>query len=150
MFSERRLMSDLNSGRKRKDFDNKHNDKNFGHPSAGKRTRVVWTVDPHQKFVKAVNYMGFDKVGPKKILELMNVPWLTRENVASHLQKYQLYLSRLQKENDLKPSHGGIKQSTDATSRDQAGNLGFKNSINITHNNAANTNFLIYSKMCML
>ena len=23
---------------------------------------------------------------PKKILDLMNVPWLTRENVASHLQ----------------------------------------------------------------
>lgn len=26
------------------------------------------------------------EVGPKKILDLMNVPWLTRENVASHLQ----------------------------------------------------------------
>lgn len=51
---------DLNSGRKRKDFDNKQDDKNFGDPSAGKRTRVVWTVDLHQKFVKAVNYMGYD------------------------------------------------------------------------------------------
>jgi len=26
------------------------------------------------------------EAGPKKILDLMNVPWLTRENVASHLQ----------------------------------------------------------------
>lgn len=26
------------------------------------------------------------EVGPKKILDLMNVPGLTRENVASHLQ----------------------------------------------------------------
>lgn len=26
------------------------------------------------------------EVGPKKILDLMNVPRLTRENVASHLQ----------------------------------------------------------------
>jgi len=32
------------------------------------------------------------EVGPKKILDLMNVPWLTRENVASHLQVYDLYL----------------------------------------------------------
>ncbi|KAL5560196.1 hypothetical protein UlMin_036407 [Ulmus minor] len=32
---------------------------------------------------------------PKKILELMNVPGLTRENFASHLQKYRLYLRRI-------------------------------------------------------
>ena len=62
-------------------------------------------------------------------------------SLLSIVQKYRLYLSRLQKDNDLKASHGGIKQSTDATSRDQAGNLGFKNSINIKHNDVANTNF---------
>lgn len=33
---------------------------------------------------------------PKKILELMMVEGLTRENVASHLQKYRLYLKRVQ------------------------------------------------------
>ncbi|KAI8008889.1 putative two-component response regulator ARR21 [Camellia lanceoleosa] len=32
---------------------------------------------------------------PKKILELMNVPGLTRENVASHLQKYRIFLKRV-------------------------------------------------------
>ncbi|CAI5476420.1 unnamed protein product [Closterium sp. Yama58-4] len=32
---------------------------------------------------------------PKRILEIMNVQGLTRENVASHLQKYRLYLKRL-------------------------------------------------------
>ncbi|KAJ8441034.1 hypothetical protein Cgig2_027377 [Carnegiea gigantea] len=33
---------------------------------------------------------------PKKILEIMNVPGLTRENVASHLQKYRQYHKKLE------------------------------------------------------
>lgn len=32
---------------------------------------------------------------PKKLLDVINVKGLTRENVASHLQKYRLYLKRL-------------------------------------------------------
>ncbi|XP_057776863.1 two-component response regulator ARR11-like [Salvia miltiorrhiza] len=81
---------------KRKDHDNTTHD-----PTTLKKPRVVWTFDLHQKFVKAVNRVGLEKVGPKKILELMEVPWLTRENVASHLQKYRLYISRVQKENEV-------------------------------------------------
>ncbi|KAK4477812.1 hypothetical protein RD792_017075 [Penstemon davidsonii] len=60
-----------------------------------KKPRVVWSVELHQQFVNAVNQLGIDKAVPKKILELMNVPGLTRENVASHLQKFRLYLRRL-------------------------------------------------------
>ncbi|CAJ1963298.1 unnamed protein product [Sphenostylis stenocarpa] len=60
-----------------------------------KKPRVVWSVELHQQFMAAVNQLGIDKAVPKKILELMNVPGLTRENVASHLQKYRLYLRRL-------------------------------------------------------
>ncbi|CAL9167245.1 unnamed protein product [Musa hybrid cultivar] len=60
-----------------------------------KKPRVVWSVDLHQQFVTAVNQLGVDKAVPKKILELMNVAGLTRENVASHLQKYRLYLRRV-------------------------------------------------------
>ncbi|OVA16848.1 SANT/Myb domain [Macleaya cordata] len=60
-----------------------------------KKQRVVWSVELHQQFVAAVNQLSIDKAVPKKILELMNVPGLTRENVASHLQKYRLYLKRL-------------------------------------------------------
>lgn len=63
--------------------------------SSMKKPRVVWSVELHQQFVAAVNQLGIDKAVPKKILELMNVPGLTRENVASHLQKYRLYLRRL-------------------------------------------------------
>ncbi|KAL1223703.1 Two-component response regulator ARR1 [Cardamine amara subsp. amara] len=60
-----------------------------------KKPRVVWSVELHQQFVAAVNQLGVEKAVPKKILELMNVPGLTRENVASHLQKYRIYLRRL-------------------------------------------------------
>ncbi|KAK9933898.1 hypothetical protein M0R45_021070 [Rubus argutus] len=64
------------------------------HPTL-KKPRVVWSVELHSTIVGAVNQLGIDKAVPKKILELMNVPGLTRENVASHLQKYRLYLRRL-------------------------------------------------------
>ncbi|XP_029119216.1 two-component response regulator ORR21 isoform X2 [Elaeis guineensis] len=63
--------------------------------SSSKKPRVVWTVELHQQFVNAVNQLGVDRAVPKRILDLMNVPGLTRENVASHLQKFRLYLKRL-------------------------------------------------------
>ncbi|BAT74320.1 Two-component response regulator [Vigna angularis] len=118
-------VEEITSIKKRKDADSKHDDKEFGDHSPTKKARVVWSVDLHQKFVKAVNQIGFDKVGPKKILDLMSVPWLTRENVASHLQKYRLYLSRLQKENDQKSSSSGVKHS-DSPSKDP-GSFSFLN-----------------------
>jgi SHAQKYF class myb-like DNA-binding protein len=62
----------------------------------GKKPRVVWSVEMHQQFVYAVNTLGIDKAVPKRILDLMNVEGLTRENVASHLQKYRLYLKRVE------------------------------------------------------
>ncbi|KAL7093858.1 hypothetical protein ACP275_11G065400 [Erythranthe tilingii] len=103
---------DILSGDKRKDLVNNNNNNNNNSQerdpqSSTKKARVVWSVDLHQKFIKAVNLIGIDKVGPKRILDLMEVPWLTRENVASHLQKYRLYLSRLQKENELKTASSG-------------------------------------------
>ncbi|CAK7353884.1 unnamed protein product [Dovyalis caffra] len=72
--------------------ENEHEDED---PTTQKKPRVVWSVDLHRKFVAAVNQLGIDKAVPKKILDLMNVEKLTRENVASHLQKYRLYLKRI-------------------------------------------------------
>nr|XP_043607126.1 two-component response regulator ARR1-like [Erigeron canadensis]XP_043607128.1 two-component response regulator ARR1-like [Erigeron canadensis] len=72
--------------------------------SSLKKPRVVWTQELHQQFVKAVHQLGFEKAVPKKILDLMNVPGLTRENVASHLQKFRLYLRRL----SVSQQSGGI------------------------------------------
>ncbi|XP_038984889.1 two-component response regulator ORR21 isoform X2 [Phoenix dactylifera] len=63
--------------------------------SSSKKPRVVWSVELHQQFVNAVNQLGVDRAVPKRILDLMDVPGLTRENVASHLQKFRLYLKRL-------------------------------------------------------
>ncbi|KAJ0470843.1 putative transcription factor MYB-HB-like family [Helianthus annuus] len=56
--------------------------------SSSKKPRVVWTLKLHRQFMAAVNQLGgIDKAVPKKILELMNVVGISRENVASrHLQ----------------------------------------------------------------
>ncbi|XP_010415351.1 PREDICTED: two-component response regulator ARR11-like [Camelina sativa] len=119
---------DVSFCKKRKDFDFDKKlllqDESDPSSSSSKKARVVWSFELHQKFVNAVNQIGCDhKAGPKKILDLMNVPWLTRENVASHLQKYRLYLSRLEKEKELKCYSGGVK-STDSSTKDAEVNSG--------------------------
>lgn len=43
----------------------------------------------------AVHRLGINNAVPKCILALMNVDGMTRENVASHLQKYRLALKKL-------------------------------------------------------
>ncbi|KAL8517846.1 hypothetical protein ACS0TY_009234 [Phlomoides rotata] len=45
-----------------------------------------WTQDLHEKFMNAVEILGEGRCFPKEILDLMNVPGLTRMQVASHLQ----------------------------------------------------------------
>lgn len=84
------------SQKKKRDKEEDDSELESGDPSNNsKKPRVVWSVELHQQFVNAVNHLGIDKAVPKKILELMNVPGLTRENVASHLQKFRLYLKRI-------------------------------------------------------
>ncbi|CAL9158216.1 unnamed protein product [Musa hybrid cultivar] len=91
-------------------------------PSSSKKPRVVWSVELHQQFVNAVNQLGIDKAVPKRILELMNVPGLTRENVASHLQKFRLYLKRL---SGVAQHHTGLNNSLcGSSSNAKVGQLG--------------------------
>ncbi|KAI9091320.1 hypothetical protein K1719_028131 [Acacia pycnantha] len=52
-----------------------------------RRQRIVWIPELHKKFLYAVEKLdGAEKAVPKAILEAMDIPSLTRANVASHLQ----------------------------------------------------------------
>ncbi|KAG6488148.1 hypothetical protein ZIOFF_056907 [Zingiber officinale] len=72
----------------------KHKRRVSGGEIAKHKRRVSWSTDLHLRFIAAVRTLGVDRALPKKILELMNVEGLTRENVASHLQKYRKTLER--------------------------------------------------------
>ncbi|XP_019181982.1 PREDICTED: two-component response regulator ORR22-like isoform X2 [Ipomoea nil] len=85
----------LNKKRKDEEDESDENGHENEDPSTQKKPRVVWSIELHRKFVAAVNQLGIEKAVPKRILDLMNVDGLTRENVASHLQKYRLYLKRI-------------------------------------------------------
>ncbi|KMZ73690.1 Two-component response regulator ARR14 [Zostera marina] len=67
---------------------------------------VVWDSYLHDKFIEAIQIIGPHRAVPKHILEEMNVPGLTRENVASHLQKFRLYIKK-RKEKDFHRTFGG-------------------------------------------
>uniref|UniRef100_A0A0E0M8E4 Ehd1 n=1 Tax=Oryza punctata TaxID=4537 RepID=A0A0E0M8E4_ORYPU len=59
-----------------------------------RKSRLTWTSQLHRQFISAVNHLGEDKAVPKKILGIMKVKHLTREQVASHLQKYRTHMKR--------------------------------------------------------
>ncbi|GAB2267110.1 Transcription factor mybc1 [Dionaea muscipula] len=77
-----------------------------------KRPRLVWTPQLHKRFVDAVAHLGIKNAVPKTIMQLMSVDGLTRENVASHLQKYRLYLKRMQRINSGAVGGAGLTPTT--------------------------------------
>merc|ERR1719421_643551 len=79
-----------------------------------KRPRLVWTQALHQRFVEAVKKLGEPKAVPKNIMQHMAVEGLTRENVASHLQKYRLYMKRQRGEQKAASSGEEKADSKDA------------------------------------
>ncbi|KAI3803068.1 hypothetical protein L1987_31216 [Smallanthus sonchifolius] len=102
----------LNRKRKDEDEDVEDNGNEDDDPSTQKKPRVVWSIDLHRKFVAAVNQLGIEKAVPKRILDFMNVEGLTRENVASHLQKYRLYLKRISQQANMVVAFGGSKDAS--------------------------------------
>ncbi|XP_021773263.1 two-component response regulator ARR10-like [Chenopodium quinoa] len=99
-------------------FDNENNEDQRDNKSKaitkeGKKltgSRVRWNDELHLDFVGVVESLGgVDKAVPKKILEMLSERHnnLTREQVASHLQKYRKALSKHKNNNKNK----GIDQS---------------------------------------
>ncbi|CAK0781782.1 hypothetical protein CVIRNUC_005469 [Coccomyxa viridis] len=76
----------------------------LGHESGdeqrSRKHKVEWTQELHERFVNAVETLGADKAVPSKILEHMGpiAAGLTRQNVASHLQKHR---TRRRSQNDF-------------------------------------------------
>ncbi|XP_047335412.1 two-component response regulator ARR12-like [Impatiens glandulifera] len=62
-------------------------------PCAPKKPRVTWSKHLQDKFSDVVGVLGPDAV-PMKIKELLNEPHLSRDQIASHLQKYRNALAK--------------------------------------------------------
>ncbi|KAK8501258.1 hypothetical protein V6N13_026960 [Hibiscus sabdariffa] len=66
-----------------------------GHSRNGKKKRMVWTPELEEKFVNIVQKLDKKNMAhPNRILNMMNEPGLTRDHVASHLQKYRMTLKK--------------------------------------------------------
>lgn len=78
---------------------------------AVKRSRLVWTKVLHKRFEDAVNQLGVDRAVPKTIMQIMNVEGLTRENVASHLQKYRLQRKKHRTTTDTRSNNDKAENS---------------------------------------
>ncbi|XP_011030193.1 PREDICTED: putative two-component response regulator ARR21 [Populus euphratica] len=97
---ERLSLEDVNSAtsindEKRCRKNGRKEDQEVDSQPPSKKPRVVWTNSLHNRFLQALNHIGLDKAVPKRILECMSVRGLSRENIASHLQKYRIFLKKV-------------------------------------------------------
>ena len=87
-----------------------------------RRTRVFWSSELKKRFEGAVGELGIDQATPKQILRLMNVEGLTRENVASHLQKYRAKQKRA--EDDAKQKKAGCSHPGSEATNEKEESMG--------------------------
>jgi two-component response regulator (ARR-B family) len=78
--------------RKRKDMDKDHADQDSSDGATVKKARVVWSVDLHQKFVNAVNQIGFDSECSLKF-DKFAIPFVNLKSLHDLNFKLQLLLS---------------------------------------------------------
>ncbi|MCD7469899.1 hypothetical protein HAX54_009311 [Datura stramonium] len=93
IISNEKYMSRRKRGRKRKKETNEGESQR-----STRKDSIKWNEDLHSKFVEATQQLGEGSCLPKKILKVMNVPGLTRMQVASHLQKCRSNSRRAPKE----------------------------------------------------
>ncbi|CAH8388751.1 unnamed protein product [Eruca vesicaria subsp. sativa] len=77
-------------------------------PQPSKKSKISWTGYLQNLFLQAVHHIGPHKAVPNKILEFMDVSYLTRDHVASHLQKYRKFLRKVSERGSLRSTmlHG--------------------------------------------
>ncbi|KAL6495948.1 hypothetical protein OROGR_030511 [Orobanche gracilis] len=97
-------------------YANIHRATNYNTSNVKRKMCTEWTQELHGKFMNAVEELGEGRCFPKEILELMNVPGLTRMQVASHLQKCRN--DNWRSPSDRKPQH-----VTEPTSLDPNGSM---------------------------
>ncbi|KAK9735891.1 hypothetical protein RND81_04G235600 [Saponaria officinalis] len=96
-----------------------------GNNPTEKKGRIKWIKERNDKFLLVVQTLGgIEKAVPKKILELMEDPDLTREQVASHLQKIR----------DNHKKKANLDQNTSHTSTNNS-NINNNDNNNINDNN---------------
>ncbi|XP_019176860.1 PREDICTED: two-component response regulator ORR26-like [Ipomoea nil] len=88
-----------------------------------RKTCTEWTVELHEKFMNAVHQLGDGRCYPKEILELMNVPGLTRMQVASHLQKCRNDNWKAPEERRAPPT-SSVSPATESASRNEQRRFG--------------------------
>ncbi|PRQ56802.1 putative transcription factor MYB-HB-like family [Rosa chinensis] len=88
--------------------------------NAPKKAKLIWTQELQARFLESVHFIGLERAVPKTILEVMNVEGLTRENVASHLQKYRQFLRRVAVKISVSKSNIGNKSQTSSSTFGQS------------------------------
>ncbi len=71
-----------------------------------------WTPELQSRFVNAVQHLGINTAVPKAILALINVDGVSRENVASHLQKFKEQVRRRAGLNAVEPFPDDVLERT--------------------------------------
>ncbi|XP_047938264.1 transcription factor HHO5-like isoform X2 [Salvia hispanica] len=95
-----------------------------------KKQRRCWSPELHKIFVDALHQLGGAQTAtPKQIRERMKVEGLTNDEVKSHLQKYRIYMKRVDSAEPIAvsgfPVDGGkkvVKGGSAATSGQSIGN----------------------------